>query len=135
LPEKPESVPDLIFVEAVRDQVVVELLDRLAGELDHPLSCVINVYKDGRVAGAVDVAGGNRAVGAQHGHVRLRFRATALPNRYLFFVDSLFESDDRTPAFSGFFVRGDVREVGGQVSAKFSSWVVKREDPNWMKWL
>jgi hypothetical protein len=136
MPEKPETVPSAEYFEAVRRQVLEDILNRLTTELGHPLVADVRVYKDGRHvadAGIVSVAGGDDR---QHGEIRLRYRSTGVPTRYLFFADSLFKADERTPAFSGFFVRGDVQGNGeAGLRASFSAWTVKREDWQWVKWL
>jgi len=115
--------------------VLLELLRRLALELEHPLVAHIRLYEDGRDAGDGGVVATARDGEPQHGEIRVRFRVTGAPTRYLFFADSLFDADARTPTFSGFSVRGDVQDVGGTLEANFSTWVVKREDREWSKWL
>lgn len=134
LPEKPETIPGETYVLSVRDQVLVEILRRLETELAHPLSVVVDVYRDGRPVSTVGPIATGKGE-AQRGEVRVRFRSTAVPRRFLFFADAVFETDARTPTFSGFFVRGDVQQNDETTKANFSTWVVKREDRQWMKWL
>jgi hypothetical protein len=113
---------------------LVQLLEKLAIELEHPLTADIQIFQDGRCVRHAGLIGHHQHQ-PQHGNVRLRFRPTGSSARFLFFADSLFDPDSRTPTFSGFQVRGDVQEVRGVPEARFTTWLVKREDEQWASWL
>jgi hypothetical protein len=130
MPEKPEVVPPTAHIEAVKEQVISDVLRQLNTESGHGLAVEISVWKDGERVERL----GEETVGSNpwKGEVRLRFRSTYQPNRFLFFADSVLQGD---PEFSGFSVRGDVRATPEGPQASFSSWVLKRHDSKWMKWL
>jgi len=134
MPEKPEAEPLDSHIQAVITDVAEPLLQRAANEIGHPLSVAVSVLRDGTVAKtlAAIATPGNEP---QQGEMRLRFRGVVDENRRIFFLEALFPPDERAPTFSGFFCRGDVRQSHQGTRAQFGTWVVKREDLSWTKWL
>jgi hypothetical protein len=143
VPEKPEIVPEEKVALAVRDQVLCDLLRRLVEELRHSLDSEVYVYKHGErvrrlepVESHLEPSQTDSVTSVLHpGETRVHFRKTGDAERYLFFADAVFERDPRSPTFSGFTVRGDVRTVGEAAIARFNTWSVTREDRTWSKWL
>lgn len=137
MPEKPEAVVSNHYVTTVLDQVLGDLLSRLERELGHPLRAHVALYSGGQLI--QDYGERSSSPSPQQpiqcGEVRVRFRPTAIDQRFLFFLDAVFEHDVRRPAFSGFSVSGDVRPRNAELCAGFSTWVVKRNDWTWQKWL
>ena len=134
MPEKPETVPPPSYIEAVRSQVLEEVLAKVSAEASSPIKAKVYVFKDGervRELGVLEVEGQGEEV--REGEIRVRFRPTFFPDRYLFLADSIL---DGNPEISGFAVRGDVKAAGEEgEQANYRSWVLKRNDANWMKWL
>ena len=137
MPEKPESVPQPAQVQAALDQVVLPLLRTACKEIKHPLSATVEVVRDGAVVGDFgSVVDDSEQQGpAQAGKIRLRFRDTHSGERVLFFLDAVFDRDERVPGFAGFTASGDIVEKAGGSEAKAASWVMKWWDWNWSKWL
>jgi hypothetical protein len=134
MPEKPEVIPDDGLVNAVLDQIVDRLIKQAAADIGHPLAALAVLVKDGHSVKAVrELATGEGK--CQQGELHLRFRATSTPDRYLFFVDSVFDADERAPSFSGFMARGDLRTGKEEVTAHASTWTVKWNEREWTKWL
>lgn len=131
--EKPEVVPGETEIEAVKS-VIGEILINLESELKHSIGVSIDLMKDGSVVGTVGSAG-QESETAHRGSARIRFRPTFFPDRYLFFIDSVFPRDDRSPSFSGFRVRGTVKPKSGGAVADYSAWSVKWNDREWARWL
>ena len=136
MPERPETDPIPAHVDAVVAQVLQPQLATLAHELRHPLRVHVHLLKDGERVGSAALVDTSATPGSAHvGEARLRFRPTHFPSRRLFFLDAVFPSHPGTPAFSGFFVRGRIEEGASGVVAHFSTWSVKRNDPQWRLWL
>jgi hypothetical protein len=70
------------------------------------------------------------------GEIRMRFRRTGSPTRFLFFIEALYPRDRRTPNFSGFSARGSAKiNPDGSCSARYDTWVVKLCDDSWSLWV
>lgn len=135
---RPEIAPDATLMEAVRDQVVGEIVERLGRELKHAVVLAIFAYREAdRIADLGMLESRKKGKGeAQRGEARLRFRPTGDPNLFRFLADGRLEPDLRYPTYSGFIVEGHVtRDAStGAATAKFTTWVVKHNDPEWAHW-
>lgn len=134
---KPEVAPDVTLIEAVRDQVVAEIIERLTRELKHSVVLTVSAYRESEKIADLGTLESRKKKGeAQRGEARLRFRPTGDPNRFLFLADGRLELDERNPTYSGFIVEGAVtRDAStGAGTAKFTNWVVKHNDPEWAYW-
>jgi hypothetical protein len=136
MPEKPECAPSLTDIEAVLANVVEPLLRQSAAEVGHSLRANVQVFRDGRILDELSesCASSTTEGNLQTGIVRIRFRETGSPSRKLFFAQAVFQPDERTPTFSGFLCRGDVKTTAGETCASFNSWVITREDRAWHPW-
>ena len=138
MPEKAETLPPVAAINAVRDSVVAELVNRASAEVGCSLQASVLIYQDGRTVMEAGTVQSNKQTTSQPvcGEIRIRFRSTGSTNRYLFFIDSLFAKDVRAPDFSGFMARGAVTEKSlGEYLAQYSAWVVKRFDNSWSRWM
>jgi hypothetical protein len=134
---RPEFAPDAALIEAVRDQVVAEIIERLTRELRHPIVLGVSAHRETEQIAAVGTLASRSGTGAvQRGEARLRFRPTGDPDRVLFLADGRLERDERNPTYSGFIVEGAVTRdpSTGAGSARFTTWVVKHNDPDWAYW-
>lgn len=130
----PEIAPEAAVVEAVRDQVVTEIIARLTRELRHPLVLAVYAHQDSNKIGALGTIESKRKKGqAQPGEVRLRFRPTGDPNLFTFLADCRLTPDRRNPTYSGFSVEGHVtRDAStGACEATFLTWAVTHNDWDW----
>lgn len=134
MPEKPEAQPEDDDVAAVVGSVLVPLLERLRTEVNHPLRVNVQIVRNGELVREITGVGDSGTDG-QAGTARIRFRETGFPGRRLFFLQALFETDPRVPAFSGFTCRGAVECKEDESVASFSTWSVNREDARWLPWL
>lgn len=134
--EKPETRPPTEYVSAVVDRVAADVITRLSEEVGHPLRAEVSLFLDGsRIEFSDDVSSGGNDNAIQTGEIRIRFRPTYQEDRYLFFLDSVFERDERTPAFSGFTVRGDIGLKDATPAPQYRTWTVKWNDFGWRNWL
>lgn len=125
-------------MEAVRDQVVAEIIERLTRELKHAIILTVSAHRGAeRIADLGVLQSRKRKKGqAQRGEARLRFRPTGDPNLFCFLADGRLEHDLRNPTYSGFIVEGHVtRDAStGADTAEFTTWVVKHNDLEWAHW-
>lgn len=126
-------------MEAVRDQVVAEIIERLARELKHGIVLTVSAYRDAeRIAdlGTLESRTKRTKGEAQRGEARLRFRPTGDPDLFRFLADGRLDRDERNPTYSGFIVEGHLtRDAStGAGTARFTTWVVKHNDQAWAHW-
>lgn len=131
-----EALPPMEYVGSILDGVLGKLLRTAAKEVGHPLATSSSVWQgDDEVQKIGQLSSETPAEGIQRGSARIRFRETLDSGRYLFFVDTLFERDERTPTFSGFIAEGDIRMSPNGPTIRCSTWIVKREAWSWETWM
>ena len=121
--------------QAVVKDILCELVAGLSKEFDMPIILRVYVYcQDQQLYQLSDIKCGFPESDALQGELRMRFRATGLSNRFLFFADAIIGANSVHSSCSGFLVRGDLeRRVGGFVVRK-RNFLVKHNDTSWMQW-
>ena len=130
--DRPDILPPDEYAFAVRTQVLVNLLNRAARELRHPLTATLFVTRDREIVRTVGVEASKGKGAPQIGQARVRFQETFITARLWFDLEARFAPDTRTPGFAGFATSGDVRDVGGAaLEAAFRNWEIHRGPRHW----
>lgn len=135
MPEKPEHVPPMELAECVRSEIACDLLKQAGEEIGQNLGARVLVYCN-RTA-VLELARLGDTTGASlEGEIRMRFRQTGVPSRFLFFIEGLFPKSSGVANFSGFSARGSAKiSSDGKCSARYDTWVTKLRDDSWSLWV
>ena len=129
-----EFDPGAEIAALVGRQVVLPLLQRVAGDADHRLTLQLLVYVQDRLTRKADeIAAGDESLPLTAGEGRLRFRTAYLASRVLFCFDARFAGEVLTSSgFTGFHTAGEVFD--GSV-VKQRGWIGVYNDITWPGWL
>ena len=113
MPKQLVKPPEEILLAVVTDAVQPEIAN-LEQQFGSPLAVKVTLWRENYDDWSMDVPNKTAAEGERVGEIRISFRETFVPLRWLFFAEAVF-SHEIFPGtgFSGFSLNGDVKRENG----------------------
>jgi hypothetical protein len=129
--EPPGPVIERVFVEAI-----VPVLRACESSLGWPIVADLTVWvrDDPRSSLAVTSTGIGSSDPPTSGEIRLRFRRTIDPHRTLFRAEAILPGVRPKKGFSGFTIRGDVRQAGDAITVRDRGGAYRHNVWTWTGW-
>ena len=107
LVKPPEEILLAVVTDAVRPQIA-----KLEKQLDAPIAVTVTLWLENRDDWSRVISDKEADESEPSGEIRISFRETYVPQRWLFFAEAIFSLDIFPgTGFSGFSLTGDVKTV------------------------
>jgi hypothetical protein len=128
-----DIMPPEKVLEAAVDQILRPILKQISTDTKHGFFATVSVMQGSKEANRFDLEHESITQSKISGEIRLRFRPTFNPSRFLVRAEAIFKKPCLANGFSGFMVKGQVIH-DRHIIAKRSAWTIRYNVWEWTGW-